>query len=422
MSTTAAGGRDLITCGRCGHQVPDGGEWTTWCEMCDWNVVTRPEPLGGLVSRWRRRLAHRVGARVYGDLRAGRRPDARDALAHGALLVVSVMVDLAIVASVGLLVVVVLSDSLGFWHWPAVVACLVWLALVLPRPHHLPDEGLVQLSREDAPRLWGLVDDVAAGVGTAPPQVLAVSTDLNAYAMRSGWRWRRTVVMGLPLWAVLGPQEGVATLAHELGHFKSRDIGRGAVVGAAGVALTQVVGVLWPDAFEDEPPDVDLTWLFVAVNLVRRLVALPLVALLYGMERLHARASQRQEYLADIASARVAGAAAAQRALLRLLSLDGTHTRVRSAVRRREDVWTALATAPHPPQHELRRLQRESELVGHQADDTHPPTHLRAQLVADATVTAPAVVVDASRAAALEAELQPVRERLREVLTDSFLE
>ena len=402
--------------------MPDGGDWTTWCEACDWNVVSRPEPPGGLVRRWRRRLAHRVGARVYGDLLAGRRPDVRDALAKGVLLALSALVDLGILASVALLVVVVRSDALGFWHWPAVVGALLLLYLVLPRPHRLPDEGLVRLARADAPRLWALVDEVAAAVGTAPPQVLAVSTEFNAYAMRSGWGWRRTVVMGLPLWAVLGPQERVATLAHELGHFKGRDVGRGVVVGAAGTALTQVVDVLWPDAFEDDPPDVDLTWLFVVVNLLRRLLALPVVALLYGLDRLHVRATQRQEYLADLASARVAGPTAAQTALLRLLSLDGTHTRVRSAVRRREDAWTALATAPHPPQRELRRLQRESELVGHQADDTHPPTHLRAQLAADATVTAPVVVVDTARAAALEVELQPAREHLREGLTDSFLE
>lgn len=422
MSTTAAGGRDLITCGRCGRLVPDGGMWTTWCEVCDWNVVTRPEPPGGLVRRWRRRLATRVGERVYADLRAGRRPDARDMLAQAALLGVSLVVDVVILASVALLVLVVLSGSLGFWHWPVVVACLVWLYLVLPRPHRLPREGLVQLSRDDAPRLWALVDDVAAGVGTAPPDLLAVSADLNAFALRSGWSWRRTVVLGLPLWAAQQPQERVATLSHELGHFKGRDVGRGVVVGVALTALTQVLDVLWPDAFEDDPPDVDLTWLFVAVNLVRRLLALPVLALLYALDRLHARASARQEYLADLASARVAGPAAAQTALLRLLSLDGTHTRVRSAVRRREDVWTALATAPHPPERELRRLQRESELVGHQADHTHPPTHLRVQLAASTDAATPLVVVDAARAAALENELQPVREQLREGLTDSFLE
>ncbi len=147
-----------------------------------------------------------------------------------------------------------------------------------------------------------------------------------------------------------------------------------------------------------------------------------MVALLYGLDRLDARATQRQEYLADLASARAAGAAAAQTSLLRLLSLNGTHARVMSAVRRREDVWTALAASPHPPERELRRLQRESELVGHQADDTHPPTHLRAQLVAGATESTPVVVVDAARTAAFEAELQPVREHLREGLTDSFLE
>ena len=412
----------MVACGGCGRAVPDGGQWTTWCEVCDWNVVSRVDrSTPGLVVRWRRRMARRVGERVYADLLAGRGAGARDALAHATLLTVCWLIHLVTVAVVVLLGFAVLAPSWGGWRWAVALACLMWLYLVLPRPLALPRDGVV-VSREDAPRLWSLVDEVASAVGTAPPVVLALSTDLNAYVMRTGWRWRRTLVLGLPLWAVEEPQERVALLGHELGHFKGRDVGRGFLVGLATHAVWRLVQVLWPDQLEEQPLDHDYTWLMLLTNEIRRLLALPPLGLLYVLDRLRVRSSQRAEYLADLAAARAAGPEAAQREYLRLLSLLGTETRARSAVRRREDVWTALAAAPRPSERELRRLRRESELTGHQVDDTHPPTHLRALLVAAVDVRTPTVVVDAARAQAIEAELQPVRERLREALTDSLLE
>lgn len=194
------------------------------------------------------------------------------------------------------------------------------------------------------------------------------------------------------------------------------------MVGVALDALAHIIDVLWPDAIDLEPADPELMWFAVIGNMLRRVLALPFLGLLYLVDALRCRASQRAEYLADLAGARTAGVAAARSSLLRLLSLEGVQTRASSAVRRREDVWTALQRSPQPPENELRRLLRESELLGHQEDDTHPPTHLRVQLVNAAPATTASVVLDSGRLLGIERELHPVRERLRERYTDSLLE
>lgn len=60
-----------------------------------------------------------------------------------------------------------------------------------------------------------------------------------------------------------------------------------------------------------------------------------------------------------------------------------------NAIRTNSDPWAALRGAPRPSVRELERRRRESELTGHQYDDTHPPTHLRINLVCEVPEPAP---------------------------------
>lgn len=410
-----------VECPGCGRAVPEDGIWVTWCEGCDWNAVTgalrRP---GGMVTRWRRGMAQRVGARTYDDLLAGRpaAPLARVAWV-GVLLLCAVVLVLDAAVPV-LLVGTVIDDHLGFWHWPAVVLMAVATYVVVPRPPRVPD-SVMHVTRAEAPSWWALVDEVAAAVGVRPPAALAFDTGLNACVGPIGRRWTTTVVYGLPLLAVQQPQERVAVLAHELGHLRGGDVRRGVVAGLAMTSLCQVLDVLWPDAIDENPVD-EVAGMVMIANVLRRVLALPVLGLLYVIDRLACGASPRQEYLADAAAARVAGTEATRTAVLRLLGLTGISARAQSAARRGEDVWEALASAPVPPERELARLLRGSELTGHLEDSTHPPTHLRARLLTARRAQAGCVVLDPTRERAIDAELAAVRDRLGQRLRDDLVE
>ncbi len=373
------------------------------------------------MHRWRYRLAQRAGARTFTDLVSGRGPGARHQVAEVVVLGVCALVAAGVVAELATLGWAVPTTRLGFWHWGAVLVLAIAAWVVVPRAPRLPGDVLL-VSRGEAPTWWGLVDEVASVLGTRPPDQAGFDRHLNAAAARVGTRFRSTVIFGMPLWCVLLPQERVAILAHEIGHFRHADVRRSVVVSLAMGSLERVLEVLWPDAVDEEPTFDETTLLTFLVDATRRVLALPFLGLLYVLDRASASGRPRQEYLADLAASAVAGTEGTRTSLLRLLSGEGTLARVQAAVRRREDVWASLGSAPPPSPRELRRLLRACDLTGHQQDETHPPTHLRVRLV-DETEGRPAqVVVDAARSMAIERELDGVRERMRRGLTDDLLE
>jgi heat shock protein HtpX len=408
-------------CPRCGLAVVDREPWTTWCTGCDWNVlVGAPEPARGVLHRCRRRAVDRVGRRVYEDLLHGRPVAAGDRAASLLLDVVAVAVLVGLLLPGAAAVALALSPVTPVLRWPGVALLVGLLLAVLPRPTRVRD--VVWLSREQAPAWWSLVDDVAAALATRPPQRCGVDRQLNAYLRRDGWRDGRVLVYGLALWSVEAPQERVATLAHEVGHLRWGDDRRSRVIWSAGQVLVRLVHLLQPSWLEQAFEDPELSAIEAVSNAVRRVVALPFVGLLVLMDRLDARDSQRREYRADRDSARVAGSAAARASLLQLLRADGIGARLQGAARRREDLWSALAAAPRPPQHELARLLRASELTGHRADDSHPPTHLRVGLVEGTEQHPTLVVLDTARRTAIERELAAARADLGASLTEDLLE
>ncbi|MFD5633285.1 M48 family metallopeptidase [Streptomyces sp. NPDC127077] len=120
---------------------------------------------------------------------------------------------------------------------PLIGLVLVLCAAVLrPRFDRL-DPDLPTLSREEAPALYALLDDIADALGVRRLDVVQLSTDFSVRATTYGIRRRRRLVLGYPLWLAFAPQQRVAALAHELGHFASRDVRRGALVGSALAAL-----------------------------------------------------------------------------------------------------------------------------------------------------------------------------------------
>lgn len=123
-----------------------------------------------------------------------------------------------------------------------VVQPLIGLVLVLcavllrPRVDRL-DPDLPTLSRQEAPALYDLLDEIGDALGVRRLDVVQLSTDFAVRATFYGIRRRRLLVLGYPLWLAFPPQQRVAALAHELGHFASRDVRRRALVGSALAAL-----------------------------------------------------------------------------------------------------------------------------------------------------------------------------------------
>ncbi|MFZ0160603.1 MAG: M48 family metallopeptidase [Kineosporiaceae bacterium] len=97
-----------------------------------------------------------------------------------------------------------------------VAAGLVGGAVNAFRARPEPAQG-VELTRQGEPRLWQLLDSLAAPMGVRGPDRLVVVPEVNARVSEVGGH--REMVLGLPLLAGLTRTELASVLAHELGHY-----------------------------------------------------------------------------------------------------------------------------------------------------------------------------------------------------------
>ncbi|MFG2874405.1 M48 family metallopeptidase [Streptomyces sp. NPDC048337] len=417
-------------CPECGSAVPVDERYADWCSACDWNVdpgAADPEP--GRIAAARRRLAQEYGDQLAAEMERaadGGGPPARDTatvLASGISLLVHGMTALLVVTGV---LLVVLGWETGVQ--PVIGVLLLGTASVLrPRPVRLPKDAPV-LYRADAPRLFELIDEVGAAIGTTGVDAVVVAPDANAAVTGYGLRGRRMLLLGLGLWEILPPQQRVALLGHELGHFAHGDIRRARLTHGALHSLSVWLHVLAP------MPAVRLLDRFVnAATFVPRWAVYGLLLLL---DRLTLRASQRAEYLADASAARAGSTEAAVGLMDRLLILGSVEAELRresvaaqmlggrggreARDRAEEGLWERLALhAGAVPEHEYERLRRVAARRGHSVDSTHPPTHLRRRVAASGGSHPAQVVYEGPRAAAIAAELAPARTSLaRRVIRD----
>ncbi|QTT72045.1 M48 family metallopeptidase [Streptomyces mobaraensis NBRC 13819 = DSM 40847] len=419
-------------CPECDGVIPIDERYVDWCDSCDWNVDPDPaEPRPGRVAAVRRTLARRYGEQLADEMGRGGglgRPR-RDAATVAAFALALLVHGVTVAVAVAGVLLIVLGWSTVVQPVIGVVALAVSVVL-WPRPARLPRNAPV-LYRADAPELFALIDEVGAGVGTAGVDAVVVDARFNAAVTAYGYRGRRVLFLGLPLWRVLSPRERVALLGHELGHFAHGDIRYGFITGQALHTLST-----WHYTLARTPVR-GLMELFVnAVTFLPRQAVLGLLLLL---DHLSLRASQRAEYLADADAARVGSTEAAVGLLDRLLlfrTVDSELRRVsaaasmrggRSGHEAREQaerlLWEGLtAHVGAVPEREVERLRRVGTRRGHSVDSTHPPTHLRRQCLLAGGPQPATVAYGDARLAATATELAATEALLaRQVVRDRVI-
>ena len=355
------------------------------------------------------------------ELLAARDLEPRLTPAKAGAYAIAFAVHLLTAALVLFAVVLVVASSFNVGSLIIALFPLAIAFLLRPRLGSVPEEG--QVSRETAPTLYALTDEIAAALEVTPADVIIINEDFNASWATLSLRRRRVLTLGLPLVAALEPQELVAVIAHEFAHARNGDATRGLVVGSAVDALGEVYSLLAPDEAGDETDAGIFGWVIAAIQYV---VSRPILALLYLELHLLLRDTQRAEYLADLLAARVAGAEAeigSHEKLLLASTFDAVVQRKAGRDGDPRDVFERIrAEFAAVPERERERRRRVARLEEARLSDTHPPTAHRIRLVESRANGEPLVVLDRARADAIDAELSPLRAPLEEKLVDEYVD
>lgn len=405
----------IQSCPECGAEIRTNHGFVPWCAACDWNVDPgQPEEPTGRLEVLRHRLARQHGERLLAEVTTDDalrpRRDTAGVLALALALAVHAVTGALFV---GGLLLVVLGWGSGLPLLGALFLLITWT--LRPRFARLPEDEPV-LRRADAPELFALIDEVGGTVGTTGVHAVSVTAEFNASVSTYGFRHRRLLTIGLGLWEALSTEQRIALLGHELGHYANGDTRHGLVIGNALQSLDTWRYLMSPVR---QP-----TLMESVLNALYLLPRSAVVGVLMVLDHLTLRATQRGEYLADSFAARCGSTEAAAGLMDRLLvsgsaettmlresnALRSRHTRATKDREAAEGLWERLAAHMDAiPASEYERQRRCGALRGHSVDSTHPPTHLRrARLLAAAALPA-AVTIDATRRAALRAELSGVR-------------
>jgi len=286
-----------------------------------------------------------------------------------------------------------------------------------PEPEHV-------IRPEDAPELYRLIDEITHALRARRVATIGVNGDWNAGTYRSGLRQRTTILIGLPYWHALDPQERLALLGHEIRHTVNGDTTRSIVQVNADLMLRHWAAMTEPDRLLDDDGDFGALASLPA-NLVMLGCSLLVTGIAEGLFALAFPSRLRAELYADRLGASVAGRAAAL-SEQRMPYFRPAFERALAAVTVRRppaaDLFDEIrAQVAATPPSELERLRRRERLEPFAFDQTHPPTPEREAMLLHLPANRPPLIeVDEDRMRKIDAELDILRPAVTRELIEEY--
>jgi Zn-dependent protease with chaperone function len=399
------------SCPQCQTELPIYPGYPTWCDRCGWNLeIPKPPQKESLFDKLHRTLSRKSGERLYSDIMKEQSLTARF---RPAKLVAFVLAGAVHAVTVGLILLglwLALFSVPGFRFLGVSLGVLCWVFAwwTLPRPSRSKDPIL---PRGRFPQLYQLTDRIAQALGCPPVDDIRYDADYNAAFGQLGWQRRRTLFVGVPLWAVLDTQEQIALLGHELAHNANGDPLRGLFIGGAMRSLAH-----WYDWFRPRAQRLSSGAIIAIFNIVMLPFAGAIWIWAYALSRLLWYDSQRAEFLADLLAAQVGGTLA-QVTMLEKLQLYSTfRAELRFAYLKGQvpDFFAHLKQhTDQVPARERERLCRIEQLTHVGIDTSHPPTAQRIAFVESRPVGRPLVELSPQEAEQLQQEMQPLLQRVQ---------
>lgn len=237
--------------------------------------------------------------------------------------------------SIGILLMVAIPNiwtiliGLGFISTGVLV--FVFLIKFLFSSHKTDRSHLFEITQEEEPELFALIDDIVREIGTDFPKKVYLSTDVNASVFYDSNFWsmffpiKKNLQIGLGLVNVVTKTELKAILAHEFGHFSQKTMKVGSYV----YNVNQIIfNLLYNNTSYENAiqkwANFHAVFSFFAILAVKiNAVIQWVLRILYGVvNKSYMGLSQQMEFHADEIAANVTGFEPLKNALLRLSLAD----------------------------------------------------------------------------------------------------
>ena len=333
------------------------------------------------VDELNRRFGQAVRDNVVRDIAQGRGIGPRGIGRTVVILSAAIALTPYLVGALGIALVLLNLDSI-----PAIAigALLVAAGYYLRAPRVRNRQKT--LRRAQAPALFALLDKISGRLGAPTIDGIHIDGDFNAYMAEFG-RQERVLGIGAPLWLALDPPERLSVLAHEIAHLVNRDPARAKLTSGALETLWRWHDLSRPPELVDH--ETGTTFYYDDRGVIDRLFGAVfggiVAAMAKGFETLIYAESQRAEYLADTASASIAGADAVNRTLKKTILSPLAVQAVRDIYfdgSQKIDALRQIAAAVRdadPGKAEKLYVEAVEELLT--VDSSHPPTRYRMEVV-----------------------------------------
>nr|WP_276316320.1 M48 family metallopeptidase [Paenibacillus artemisiicola] len=288
----------------------------------------------------------------------------------------------------------------------------------MPRIPKLSYDGIL-LSRQEYAALYALVDEICEEMRLPRIDGLILDHRFNASYAQAGWRMKRYVTLGLPLFGILDREERIALIGHEIAHGVNRDARRSFFTLSAYRTL-----IRWHDLLNPQDSLIlERNWaVFLSKNVLKLLSYIPLY-MAVGFIHLYYYESQRAEYLADALSAEMSGTEAMMRLNDKLYGEQTFSMALQRYVLNGQqgsffEAYKAIALAM--PERERERIRRVELLEGSRLDYTHPPGAYRIQFLQRHYRSSAKVALTDERSDRIEAELKKAEPRIEARMIQDF--
>lgn len=325
-------------------------------------------------------------------------------------------------------IMILINNGLDFFPLLLALLCLGIAWILRPQFSKAPDNIA---DPDKFPTLYRITNRIAEQLGAKPVTMISVDSDFNASFRQVGWRRESAITIGLPLFAILSPQEQIAILAHEVAHGVNGDPNRGFFVGSAINTLMQWYSLLRPAysladdvGYSHSSSFGFFTFIanFIANIIMRILASFPWLGA-YVLSHLLWHNSQRAEYFADALAAKVSSTPAMLSALEKLhytQAFDQSVQQVCIGIDKQDIVPVLRQNIASMPAREIERIQRLETMSMARLDVTHPPTSYRIQFLQANNVTQTGLQMSDAEAAQLEQELLTCQTRVQNELIDQY--